>query len=329
MTPRQRLAALVAGRAPDRPPVSAWGHWYDREADAAAFAEAMLEFQRLYEWDLLKLHARASYHVEGWGFRYAPSRDPATPHATLATPIAAPRDWARLRPLPPATPALAEQIAAIRLVRARMPPEVPLVMTVFLPLDVADKLADRDGALIRRHLAEDEGAVRAGLEAIAETFRGFVAAVAAAGVDGIFFSTKWANARRMEAATYARLARDLDLAVMAPAAGLWCNMLHLCEDDVHLAALADYPVAMVHWDCRTPRNPPLAAGRRLLGPRAVGGGVAVPVLAQGSPAEVRMQAEDAIRQAGGRLLLAPGCSIPTARTPRANLAALAATARSA
>lgn len=329
MTPAERVAAALdpAGH-PDRPPVSAWGHWYDRETSAADFAEVMLAFQRRHGWDLLKLHARASYHVEGWGYRYAPSRDPALPHATLGTPIREASDWARLRPLPLDTPALAEQIEAIRLVRAAMPRDLPLVMTVFLPLDVADKLADRDRGLILRHLAEDEGAVRAGLAAIAATFIPFVRALVAEGVDGIYFSTKWANARRLEAAAYARLARGLDLAVIEPARGLWCNMLHLCEDAVHLAALADYPVPLFHWDCRTPRNPSLAAGRRILGGKAVGGGVAVPVLAEGSPAEIRMQAWDAIRQTGGAgLLLAPGCSILTARTPPAHLDALAAAAK--
>jgi hypothetical protein len=91
--------------------------------------------------------------------------------------MAARIDDLKLRPLPLHTPALSEQIEAIRLVRARMPPDVPLVMTVFLPLDVADKLVNRDGALILRHLEENEAAVRSGLDAIAETFTRFVAAV--------------------------------------------------------------------------------------------------------------------------------------------------------
>jgi uroporphyrinogen decarboxylase len=330
MTPLSRVrAALDPALTPDRPPVSAWGHWYDRETTAGDFAEVMLEFQSIYEWDMLKLHARASYHVEGWGFRYAPSTHPARVHETTGQPIAVAADWAKLRPLPLHTPALSEQIEAIRLVRARMPPDVPLVMTVFLPLDVADKLVNRDGALILRHLEENEAAVRSGLDAIAETFTRFVAAVAAEGVDGIYFSTKWANARRMREADYDRIARTLDLAVIAPARGLWCNMLHLCEDAIHLRALADYPVAMFHWDCRTRRNPSLSRGREILGPRAaVGSGVAVPVLAEGSAAEVRSQAEDAIRQTAGRgLLLSPGCSILTARTPPANLLALRDSAR--
>ncbi|MBE9606610.1 hypothetical protein IAI18_17230 [Acetobacteraceae bacterium H6797] len=324
MNRQERLIAAMTGGTPDRVPVSAWGHWYDREVSAEKFADVMLEFQEAYDWDFVKLHARASYHVEGFGFRYEPSTDPAALHKTLATPIKEPGDWRKLRPLTLEDPGLAEQLHAIRLIRKRVGPEVPMIMTVFLPLDVADKLVDRDGALLKAHIEADEDAVAAGLATFAETFIPFVKAVVAEGVEGIYFSTKWANKHRIPVETYNRLARPFDLAVIEAGKSLPCNLMHMCEDGVYMEALADYPVPCFHWETQTPGNPSPAKALGILPPgRAVGGGVDPRTLAYGTPAEVRMKARDAVRQTNGRhFLLGPGCSILTAKTPRENLMAL-------
>ena len=51
----------------DRPPVSMWRHFYAEETAADTLAEAMLGFQREYDWDFMKVNPRASYHAEDWG----------------------------------------------------------------------------------------------------------------------------------------------------------------------------------------------------------------------------------------------------------------------
>ena len=86
---RKRLEDTIAGHQPDRVPVSAWGHFFTRETSAAGLADAMLEFFNRYRWDYLKVHARASYHVEGWGFTYTPSTDPALGHRCTGMPVRA------------------------------------------------------------------------------------------------------------------------------------------------------------------------------------------------------------------------------------------------
>ncbi|WP_439598608.1 uroporphyrinogen decarboxylase family protein [Falsiroseomonas sp.] len=324
MNRHERLRAAMHGGTPDRVPVSAWGHWYLREMSAESFAENMVEFQQRYDWDFCKLHPRASFHVEGFGFRHQPSSRADTVHETLHTPISTPEDWRKLRPLPLSTPALAEQLQAIDLIKRALGDAVPVIMTVFLPLDIAYKLSDKNGALLGEHIAADEAAVASALAVFTETFVPFIEEVVRRGVDGIYFSTKWANAHRLTEPQYRRLARPFDLAMIGAAKALPCNMLHLCEDGIYLDALSDYPVAGFHWESQSKGNPsPGAALKRLPATASVAGGVDPWTLAHGTPAEVRMKAQDAIRQADGRrFVLGPGCSILTAATPAANLQAL-------
>jgi len=45
MTRRDRIRKTLAGEKTDRPPMSFWRHFYDREGTAKDLADAMLEFQ--------------------------------------------------------------------------------------------------------------------------------------------------------------------------------------------------------------------------------------------------------------------------------------------
>ena len=322
MNRRERLHTAVAGGIPDRVPVSAWGHFYTRETSATGLAAIMVEFFERFDWDYLKIHARASYHVEGWGFTYAPSTDAGTLHACTGHPIDSPAAWRSLRPLRLDCPPLAEQFDVIRQIRRRVGSEVPIIMTVFSPLDVAEKLVDRNAALLKTHIDADPDALAVALAAIAETFASFVRQLVAEGIDGIFFSTKWANNIKLTPEQYQRLVRPYDLQVLEAAKPLWCNILHLCEDHVQLTAMADYPVHVFHWDAHAGHNPSLAFGQAAVH-AAVGGGVDAKTLAMGSPADVLAKARAAIMQTSGRgFLLGPGCSVQVAQTSAENLDAL-------
>jgi uroporphyrinogen decarboxylase len=326
MQPRERLRAALAGARVDRVPVSAWGHFFAEETDPDRFVAATLAFQRRYDWDFLKVHSRASYHVEGWGFTYSPSNDPASGHICTGHPIASASDWRKLRPLGLASAALSEQLLILERLKKEAGPELPVIMTVFSPLDIAEKLIDRDAALMKRHVDEDPAALESALDAIARTFAPFVRELARLGADGIYFSTKWANNVKLSAAQYQRLVRPYDLAVLEPARTMWCNVLHLCEDHVQLAAMADYPVQVFHWDSHAGHNPSFSQGKAVVRAglqKAMGGGVDPGTLAAGTPDDVEAKAVYAIREIGGRgFILGPGCSVRMASTPAENLFAL-------
>ncbi len=66
---RKRLEAAITGEQPDRPPVALWRHWPGDDQDAAALAAAHLQWQRDYDWDLVKVGPASSFSVAGWGLR--------------------------------------------------------------------------------------------------------------------------------------------------------------------------------------------------------------------------------------------------------------------
>ncbi len=324
MNRRDRLDAVVKHRAPDRVPVSAWGHFYVDELGAETFADRMLAFRAAYDWDFLKVHARASYHVEPFGFEFRPSQHPAQGHTLTRTPIDRPEDWFTLRPAPLDSPAFAEQMRGLALIRRGLPDDVPLIMTVFTPLDMADKLLDRRAEVLAAHVAEAPEAISHALSVFAETLEPFVRQVTRFGVDGVFFSTKWVNGAKLPPAVYRRLATPHDLHMMAPAAALPFNILHVCQTEVFVDGFADYPVSILHWDDHGAHNPSLRMGQTMTG-RAVSGGVDSPTLAHGTVDEVTDKATGAIVSMGGKgMILASGCSIITSETPEANLQALRA-----
>lgn len=322
LTRKERLTRAISGASLDRVPVGAWGHFYDKECTAHDLARAMIDFTETFDWDFVKVHSRASYHVEGWGFTYEPSNDPAKLHRCTGHPIDSADAWRAMRPLSMETPALKEQIDAYRQIRKHFGDAMPIIMTVFSPLDVAEKLVDRDAALLKAHIEQNPEALSEGLDAITQTFERFVAQLVDEGVDGIYFSTKWVNRVKLDAQQYRALAQAFDMRVLAAAKPLWCNIAHLCEDQITLSAVADYPVHVFHWDSCAHGNPDLAQGYEQIH-KAVGGGVDSATLASGSAVNVLERGKESIRAMQGRnMILGPGCSVQIAKTSADNLHAL-------
>jgi uroporphyrinogen decarboxylase len=220
------------------------------------------------------------------------------------------------------TPALEEQIKALRLIKKSLPKDVPVIMTVFSPLDIAEKLVDRDQALLKSHIDNDPESLLYALESITETFEKFVLKLITEGIDGIYFSTKWANQGRMKEGQYEQLGKPFDLRILNAARQLWCNIMHVCEDKIRLSVVSDYPVEIFHWDKDAGHNPTYGEGKKQTG-RACSGGVNAKVLAFGTKKEIIDSALQAIHDTEGKgFILGPGCSAQMGFTADENFIAL-------
>ena len=333
MNRHERVQAALQGKRVDRVPVSAWGHLYHLENSAQGLADAMLSFQKKYNWDFMKINPRACYHAEGWGFTYRQSGRPGERPEYTGYPLRSVEDWKKLEPLSSNKGALAEHLHAVELIRKGLHGQVPFIMTVFSPLMVASCLANLSSdfqnltevsATVKRHYQEDPQAVSKGLSAIAETFADYVRKLVSAGVDGIFYATIWASDLLLTPQEYRKLARPHDMLVLEASIKLPFNMLHVCGNRIHFEAMADYPVHAIHWDMHGELNPNMAEGKTIT-PCAVAGGVNRKVMSGGTPDEIKVQVRRALIQTRReRLLLAPSCAVAIADTPDTNLLALRA-----
>lgn len=321
MTSRERVYAAVRGEVVDRPPVSFWGHFYDRESSAADLADATLAFHRQYQWDWVKLNPRKHYHVEPWGVRYR--YQGAAKPVLESWPIHRPEDWTATEREPDRA-AFDEQIDAVKRVRRGLPADVPLIETVFTPLAVLGEMVE-EPAVLKQHLREHAARVRAALDAVTRVYERFVADLLDAGVDGIFFATvDWGSRDWMSPEEYRATARPYDLRILDVAKQAPFNVLHVCKSRNLLLEFSDYPVAAFSWAATDPTNSSFADALPRLSGGLMGGIGQDDALQQSTPESALAELRRGLDQTGGRRwLVAPGCSIPPT-TPATNLEAIRA-----
>jgi uroporphyrinogen decarboxylase len=314
MTRRERIRKTLLGEPTDRPPISFWRHFYHREGSAADLATSMLEFQRRYDWDLMKVNPRASYHVEDWGVRtQRPGTGPLDKPKVVHSPVQEPRDWDAIRPLDPTAGVLGDHLDALERIAAVVQGDVDWVMTVFNPISIAADLMNDDVRFVS-HLREHGDRVHEAIRAITETYTGFVRECLARGASGIFFATTdYANDSRIDRALVQEFGRPYDLRVLAEAAGAPLNVLHVCGPGAFVEELLDYPVSIVSWADRASRNPSIATLRAKTPKTLLAGLAHDGVFLTGPVDAVQEEARAALAESGGtRFILGPGCAVPAA-----------------
>ncbi len=298
-----------------------WSHFFAEETSAKGLADAMLDFQRRFDWDFMKVNPRASYQVEDWGVAMSYPRG-GTPRV-LTVPVTGPEDWRRLEVLPPDQAALGEHLRALETIADGLKGEVPFLMTVFTPLSVASRLAPSED-LFMTHLREYPERVEYALEVVTETFNRFSSACLDRGAGGLFFATtSWATRDRMTDDEYSRFGRAYDLKLLQALPEAEFHVLHVCRENNMLDMLADYPVRAFNWDVHGFGNTSLAEGKELVGTRAVIGGVDHGErLVRATPQELAEQLRDVSRAMGNRgWMLGTGCTFRP-ETPEANVRAV-------
>jgi len=205
--------------------------------------------------------------------------------------------------------ALGEQLEALRLIRAAVGPDVPIIWTVFAPPMILPMLTrgGREQALGLLRDAPRESA-RA-FDVMAETLAEYARLCLAEGADGLFYATNVATRALMSAEECRRWQRRWDLRILRSAERAPFNLLHVCGAGIHVDEFADYPVTALSF-AAVPGNPTLAAAHARTGRAIVGGLPAKPEIAGMTEATLVARAGAATREMGGRwLLLGPDCSV--------------------
>jgi uroporphyrinogen decarboxylase len=315
---RKRLEACLANGQPDRPPAALWRHFPVDDQTPQGLAQAILVFQRTFDFDLVKVTPASSYCLKDWGVQDTWRGNSEGTRDYGQRVIQNPHDWERLPLLNPKQGHLGAELETLRLLTRELGKDTPIIHTIFNPLSQAKNLAG--GADLLVHLRRYPEALHAGLKTIAESTRRYVEALHETGIDGIFYAVQHAQYGLLSEQEYGEFGKAYDLQILEPAEGFWLKMLHLHGRDVMFELLADYPVNIINWHDRE-TYPSLSLGLKRF-PGLVCGGVSQETLVYGTPDQVRSEALEAIQATNGeRMILGTGCVTPVI-TPFGNILAL-------
>jgi uroporphyrinogen decarboxylase len=298
MTRRERFEAAVRGAPVDRPPFTAWIHFGTDRLGGREHALRHARFARDNDLDVCKVVNDFRYPIpEGLETLHGP--------ADMLHP-----GWRA----PTTAPNFAEELACVRILRAELGPDWPIMITTFDPFQqVMRRVGYTRAALVFAH----PEAALAMLDAVCATMCDYMAEVRAAGCDAVFYSINGAIApparRGIDDATYRRFVRPYEIRMLEAMQGM-TRVLHVHGSSLQVDRVLDYPFDVLSVSDRLKGNPSLAELRRLTD-RPLMGGIDESTVIEMSLPEVREQVRDAVRQAGReRFILSPGCTIPT-QTP--------------
>jgi uroporphyrinogen decarboxylase len=317
-THRQRLEACLSGSLVDRPPAALWRHFPVDDQTPQSLAQAILVFQRTFDFDLVKVTPASSYCLKDWGAQDIWRGHSEGTRDYTRRVIQDPEDWAQLPLLNPRHGHLGAELETLRLLVQELGPETPIIQTIFSPLSQAKNLVGGSELLV--HLRRYPEQLHAGLKVIAESARRYIEALHEVGIDGIFYAVQHAQYGLLSEQEYLEFGKAYDLQVLEPATDFWLKLLHLHGRAVMFDLFTGYPVNIINWHDRE-TYPSLSLGQTLF-PGVVCGGVSQETLVYGTPDQVRSQALEAIQAANGeRMILGTGCVTPII-APFGNILAL-------
>jgi uroporphyrinogen decarboxylase len=318
MTHRERIKACISGEVLDRPPIALWRHFPVDDQYPDRLAQATIDFQRAFDFDLLKISPASSFCIKDWGAKDEWQGAAEGTREYTHRVIQHPNDWEQLPVLDPSQGFLADQINCLRTIVNELGEGVPIIQTVFSPLAQAKNLVGAKDLTF--HARQFPQAFQAGLHTIALSIQWFIEAAKQAGVDGVFYAVQHAQYSIFSEEEYEEYGRLNDLLALEPARELKFNMLHLHGTQIMFDRFLDYPMAIINWhDRETP--PSLVQAKSKFNGALCGGLRRMETMVLGTPEEVSAEAKDAIAEMDGkRLILGTGCVMPTI-VPRGNILA--------
>jgi uroporphyrinogen decarboxylase len=318
VTHRKRIERCLAGDIPDKTPIALWRHFPIDDQSPDGLAGAVIDFQRSYDFDLVKVTPSSSFCIRDWGAEDEWRGNAEGTREYQRRVINLPEDWMKIKPLDPHKGSLGDQLSCLKLICDELGSDVPVLQTIFSPLAQAKNLVG--GQMLFVHLRKYPDAVQAGLQTIAESTRRFIEAACHLEIAGIFYAVQHASYQLLSVDEYLKFGRVYDLDLLKNVADKWLNMLHLHGENIMFDQFLDFPIQVINWHDRE-TYPNLAEGQSMYRGVVCGGLKRNPTLDLGTPQHVYSEARDAILATNNRrFILGTGCVLHI-NTPRANILA--------
>ena len=318
-TKHDRFNALLSGEKADRPIISGWRHFIDKEQNAIDLTNSTVNFTKKYDWDWVKINPRATYLAEIWGNEYDFTDYHTVFPRQITTVITKPSDiWKLEAKKVLKSSSLLEQLEAARTIRSELP-DIPLTQTIFSPLSVLLFIAGRSAYVYETVFGIDapvsfeslfvgnRSGVHHALHAIALTIADYVQELDRVGIDGLFYAvTGTANPTLFDDSSFNEFSRPYDLIVLE-AAQNGKRILHTCGPNAQPEKFNDYPIEGISWDTKATGNPDLLADVKA----TVVGGVDHHLFANNHVQSITKETKNALKLMENKpFVVAPNCAIP-------------------
>ncbi len=324
----ERIQAALSGKEVDRVPVSAWMHFPKSDTTVDGQTDAIISFQKKYDWDFIKMMFRSTFLTEDWGCTFQGYHKLLGYWVPDKFAVSNYDEWNKLQQLNPQNGAMGQMLQSVYKVRKEMNDSINVLATVFSPYMVAAQLSDWSGKFVKETMDKHPEILHNALEVITETLIDFVTECFSYGADGLFFSAFYANSGYMSVEKYNEFCHPYNLRILnSVKEKSRFTMMHICGNatEYHKRLMfeefLDYPVNAYNWDDIN-AFPSLSEARELTDKCLMGGIEKEGVIRNGKPDEIQKEAEKAIASAGmNKFMLTPGCVLPI-DTPEANLLTL-------
>jgi uroporphyrinogen decarboxylase len=319
MEKRERLEKTITAEATDRSPVALWRHFPGDDLRAADHAQAVVDFQRQYDWDVVVVHLPTTYAVLDYNIveQWHDTRDGS--RIVTKQKVTRSLDWTELRALDPNKGSLGRQIETLRLITEALP-DVPIVFTLYSALDQAAALSGQE--LLVRHLRTQSDRLKSGLNVLTENMLRFIDTVRKLPVAGVCLVSSYANFGICSEEEYRLFGYQYDRAMMTSLhQRWWLNMVRLDGDPPMFKLMTGLPAQVMQWRDRD-SEPDVVYGKSLCTGAVCCGLSAEKDVYLGTPSSVRDAARDALQRANNRrLILSTGTPLHLA-TPLSNIRAV-------
>lgn len=284
--------AAISGDSPARIPFSCWYHFGMQHATGAEMAAASLGFFHHYDLDFLKVMDDFGYPFPE-GFEWFREEDD---YGRLAE-IRNPRDFDGYK----------RQLECLEIIGREIKGKAHFINTVFSPFTW---LRNYGWKIWRKAMLDDTPVFLGAMEAAAENIEKYVIAQAELGISGIFYSQPAADPDHMSRKEFETLIRPFDLKILNAVEDLPFNVLHVHGEGIYMESFFDYPVKVINYSDRHPKNPPLAKVRKQKPGWCLMGGINEDIAKENDPGAIRQEINGAFRATEGKgWICAPGCSL--------------------
>lgn len=316
MDHKQLIEKVILRDVTPKIPVAFWRHFPVDDQDPYSLAKSTTEFQKMFDFDFVKVSPPSSFCLKDWGAEDQWNGDPEGTRDYQGAVIQNPEDWQKLEILDPQKGHLGAQLECLKLIKSELPFDTPIIQTIFSPLSQAKNLAGKADILYQLRKYPD--IFKIGLETITKTTQLFIEDCQKIGIDGVFFAVQHASYDLMTETEFIEFGKAYDSMFFEYIKSFWFNVLHIHGNNIMFDLVSEYPFQLFNWHDRE-TMPSLKDGLNKLKTAVCGGLSRINSMVHGNQQNIKTEFCDSLKQTNGRgFVLGTGCVLPLT-TPLGNI----------